>query len=94
MNQTPLNGDAMPSPKSNRLPKTVTLKKPVKKQAPSSLFPKTKTVGRWVLVYSDEGEIVRRISRPVGKTSVPLSVLRKAARKVRLARLQREADGK
>lgn len=83
----------MPSTKSNRSPKTVNQKKPAKKRPRSPLFPKTKTVGRWIMVYSDDGKIVRRVSRPIGKTSLPLSVIRKAVRKVVAERLQREADG-
>lgn len=55
-------------------------------------FPKTKTIGRWIYVYDDEGHVVRQIARPFGKTSVPLAQIRKAVRKVISERLQREAD--
>ena len=73
--------------------KTTTVKATtVKATTAKSLFPKTKTIGRWIYVYDDEGNVIREIVRPFGKTSVPLAQIRKAVRKVIAERLQREAD--
>ena len=68
-------------------------KKVTRKARRVSTFPKTKTVGRWIHVFDDEGNVIRQIMRPSGKTRIPLAQIRENVRKVIAERLAREAEG-
>ena len=70
---------------------TAITKSLVKRRRPS-LFPKTKTVGDWINVYDDDGKLIRQIAKPFGQTSVPLSQIRKAVRKVIRERHERDVN--
>ena len=78
------------SKSTRRVANVAAATKPLVKRRLTSLFPKTKTVGDWINVYDDDGKVIRQIAKPFGKTSVPLSQIRKAVRKVIRERAERE----
>ena len=85
-------GEAMPSTTPPRSKTNSTLpKKPAKKASRTAIF-STKTIGRWIYVYDQDGKVIRQIMRPFGKTRIPLAQIRENVRKVIAERLAREAE--